>query len=508
LTGCTGVQRDVARLPSSAWPHPEGTALGIRFQEQLREQKGLSGFHLLVSGLEALGARASLAENAERTLDLQYFILHQDTTTKLLLQRLLRAANRGVRVRMLIDDLHAVGSDFDLVVLSSHPNIDVRAFNPFQQRGALGLSRLFEFLGDSERLNRRMHNKLWIADNAIAITGGRNLGDGYFDAHSATNFSDLDILAVGPVVRDLSASFDEFWNSESAVPIEAIVGALPEPGRLAEYERRLAEELQGFRETAYAQALRDIRRGSRLLSKPLVLETAAAAALYDKPEKAPGDTGKRSSPSPWQSRLRSLVQGAEREVLLISPYFILNERGIDSLASLVRRGVRVRVLTNSLASTDVPVAHAGYARTRHRLLDAGVELYEMRPDEPPQNGRKWRSPFSTGASLHAKGVIVDRRQVIVGSMNLDPRSRRLNTEIAVLLESEPIGADLASLFEAAVHPAESFRVVLNGTAPERTALSWIAEEDGREVRYDEEPAGFWRQVISTVLGSLAPDELL
>jgi putative cardiolipin synthase len=508
LAGCTSFRRDVPRTPSEAWLHPEETTLGRALDRQITGHNRQSGFYLLGTGLDALSMRAGLAENAQRTLDLQYYTLHEDVTTQLLLYRVLRAAHRGVRVRLLIDDIYAAGRDFDLATFSAHPNIEVRIFNPFLSRGPLGLSRLLEYLGDSTRLNRRMHNKLWIADNAAAIVGGRNLGDEYFDVHSTVNFYDLDVLATGPVVRELSRSFDEYWNSEWAVPVEAFVSDPPGPEQLAGLERTMEVRLEGFRDTVYAQALRETRLGRQLLSGQLTITPASAKAIYDKPAKVPGDDANAPSRQILPSQMRMLIEAAQKEVILISPYFIPSEQGIGVLNTLVRRGVRVRILTNSLASTDVPVVHAGYARVRERLLAAGVEIYEMRPNMPSNNGRSWQLGASSGASLHAKAVMVDQRQVLIGSMNLDPRSRLLNTEIAVLLSSDEIGAGLATLFTEAAQPVNAFRVMLSGAAPEQGSLLWITEEEGKEVHYDREPAGFWRRFFSSVLGSLAPDELL
>lgn len=268
-----------------AWPHPEETALAHGFAEQIAAHPGQSGVYPLVSGMEAFSIRAALAEKAEHTLDFQYFIVHEDATGQLLLYRVLLAARRGVRVRFLIDDLDAAGKEFSLATFSAHPNIEVRVFNPFSSRGQLGLSQLLEFIADPQRLNRRMHNKLWIADNAAAIVGGRNLGDEYFDAHGEVNCSDLDILAVGPVVSDISRSFDDYWNSEWAVPIEALAETPPGPKELAAFERDLETRLDSFRDTDYARALRETRFGSRLLSSQLPLVAARASALYDPPAK-------------------------------------------------------------------------------------------------------------------------------------------------------------------------------------------------------------------------------
>jgi len=499
----------VPRPPSEAWQHPEETTLGRELAKQLAGHPGQSGFYLLDSGVDAFGMRAGLAESAQRTLDLQYYIVREDTTTQLLLYRVLRAARRGVRVRLLIDDLYAPGPDFDLAAFSAQPNIEVRVFNPFLHRGPMGLSRLLEFLGDPARLNRRMHNKLWIADNAAAIVGGRNLGDEYFDASGEVNFSDLDILAAGPVVRDISRSFDDYWNSEWSVPIEAFVAEPPGPERLAGLERGLETRLQAFRDTDYARVLRDTRLGLQLRSGQLPLIPAHATALYDKPEKYSGSDGDASGRQVFASRMRPIAEAAQREIIMISPYFIPNEEGIGVLSALARRGVRVRILTNSLASTDVPVAHAAYARLRARLLAASVELYEMRPEPTAVTGRGRRLAASSGASLHAKAIVVDRLHVVVGSMNLDPRSRLHNTEVAVLLESAPLGNRLGTLFEEAVQPARAFRVTFAGAGQENAPLLWTTEENGKEVRYEREPlAGFWRRFFATVFGAFISEDLL
>jgi putative cardiolipin synthase len=505
LVACNAPRLDVPRAVSEAWPRPQETALGRGFKQQAAS--GQSGFFLLVSGMEAFSVRASLAEAAERTLDLQYYIVRDDTTTQLLLSRVLRAAERGVRVRLLIDDLDAAGRDLDLAVLSAHRNLEVRVFNPFLRRGALGLSKLLEFLGDSDRLNRRMHNKLWIADNAVAIVGGRNLGDEYFDAHGELNFSDLDILAAGPVARDISRSFDAYWNSEWAVPIEAFAAKRPGAEQLAQLERGLQARVAGFRDTKYARALRDTGLGSLLRSGQLPLVGAQASALHDPPVKISG-TGADTPPRQvFAARLRPIVEAAQREIILISPYFIPGEEGIARLAGLVRRGIRVRLLTNSLASTDyVPLAYSGYARVRPRLLAAGVELYEMRP-AANSTGATRRPAASSFGYLHAKAIVVDRRHVVVGSMNLDPRSRQSNTEVAVLLESAELGLRLGALFDEAVQPARAFRVELARNDPAQPV--WVAEEAGTEVRYDREPlAGIWRRFLAKLLGVFAPEDLL
>ncbi len=505
VPGCASVRYDVPRPPSYAIAHPEDTFLGRSYAAQFRATPELSGFHLLVSGQEAFIARAALAESAERTLDLQYYIVAQDATATLLLYRALRAAQRGVRVRLLLDDMYAVGRDFDLAILAAHPNVQIRVFNPFLNRGPLGLSRLFEFLGDSDRLNRRMHNKLWIADNAIGIVGGRNLGDSYFAAHGERDFADVDVLAAGPVVAAVSRSFDEYWNSEWAVPVAAFLGQPPGTADLDQVLSDMAARAERFRDTDYARSLRGIDLGRVMRSGQFALSPARATALYDPPAKPRAETSQQ--PGQIISALRQVVVNAKQEVILISPYFIPSEQGMGVLCALARQGVLIRVLTNSLASTDVPVVHAGYARYRPRLLACGVAIHEFRPGA--LRSTRVRVGLSSGASLHSKAVIVDRQIVLVGSMNLDPRSRQANTEVALLIESPALGEQFGTQFLDTVSPDQAFRVELAEPGDVNAPLVWIGEEDGKAVRYAEEPlAGWWRRFTSGLLGALAPESLL
>ena len=503
--GCSSVRYDVPRPPSHSIDRPEETFLGRTFASQLAATPGQSGFHLIVSGQEAFLARAALAESAERTLDLQYYIVGEDATATLLLYRALRAAQRGVRVRLLIDDLYAVGRDFDFATFAAHPNVQVRVFNPFLRRGPLGISRLLEYIGDSTRLNRRMHNKLWIADNAAAVMGGRNLGDAYFNVGGESDFADLDVLAAGPVVVEVSRSFDEYWNSEWAVPIAAFLGEAPGNTQLDLVLSQMAAGAERFRESEYARTLRATELGHLVRDGRFPVVSARASAIYE----PPAGLGAAAAEGQAQimSVLRNTVEAAQREVILISPYFIPSERGLGVLDALVKRGVRVRVLTNSLASTDVPVVHAGYARYRGSLLARGVELHEHRPGATPSGNV--RPGLSSGASLHAKAVVVDREFVLVGSMNLDPRSRLANTEVAVLIESAVLGGQLGALFDEAALPDQAFSVELTERGNENAPLAWTGKEDGKPVRYSSEPlAGWWRRFISSVLGALAPEELL
>ena len=506
IGGCATLRTDVERIPSQAWPNPEDTTLGRGAGARLAAAPaGSSGFVVLDSGGDALTARAALAEAAERTLDLQYYIVHESPTTKALLYRVLRAADRGVRVRLLVDDLGVVGKEGDLALLGAHPNIEVRVFNPFSVRSPLGVAEFLEFVAGGERLNRRMHNKLWIADNAAAVVGGRNLGDEYFDADPAMNFADLDVFALGPVVHELSRSFDTYWNSESAVPIEAFVASRPSEAQVSQFDSALAQSIGQFRDTPYPRALREAGFGLQVRQLDVPLVFAPAEVLYDDPAKPVPADPQRASAAIFP-RIHPRAEGAEREVILIAPYFIPNERGEAALAGLARRGVKVRVLTNSLASTDVVAAHSGYTRERAQLIAQGIELYEMRP-LPGKEDRGHRFG-SSGATLHAKAIVVDRRLVALGSMNLDPRSRRHNTEIAVVIDSAELAERVARRFDEGVQPAHAYRVELADPSDPDAGLAWITEEEGNPVRYTSEPASFGRRLSAGLLSIFAPEDML
>ncbi|MBI5721365.1 MAG: phospholipase D family protein [Burkholderiales bacterium] len=507
LSACGAARLDVPRPVTEAWPSAADTAIARAYAAQLTGHEGKSGLHALPSGMDALGTRAALAEAARHTLDLQYYIVRADTTTQLLMARVLRAAQRGVRVRLLVDDLDAAGKDLDLATLAGFANIEVRVFNPFSSRGTFGLSQVFEFVGSSQRLNRRMHNKLWIADNAMAVIGGRNLGDEYFDAAGEVNFSDLDMLVAGPAVSEISRSFDAYWNSEWSVPIQAFVPSLPSAGDLVRFEQGLRRRVEGFRDGDYARALRESGLGIALRSGNVPLKIAPVEVFADPPEKVAAEVS-GSGQSLFAARIRPIVAKATRELILISPYFIPSDEGLEALGAVARRGVRVRVLTNSLASADVvPLAHAGYARRRERLLAAGIELHEMRPER--LESVRSRLGSSSGAYLHTKAIVIDRRYLVVGSMNLDPRSRLSNTEIGLFAESSELGETIGQMFDEAVHPSRAFGVSLVGPAGRTPQILWSTEEKGQPVVYDVEPlVSVWRRLFSRLLGAIAPEDLL
>jgi cardiolipin synthase C len=500
---CTSLPRNFPREPSRAWDRPQETKLGRAIAPAALQHPGMSGFHVLGNGMDAFVARMALAEAAERTLDLQYYIFHVDLTGKLILDSLVRAADRGVRVRLLLDDTTAKGKDAGIAVLASHPRIQVRVFNPAAGRSSA--SWMFSAAADFDRINHRMHNKMFVADNQAGVVGGRNIGDEYFGAREGVNFADMDLLATGPVAQDLSRSFDEFWNSEWAYPIEALHAANPDPAALEKGRAMLAAHRSAARDSDYAKRLRDSDLLKRLYEHDLPLVWAPARIVYDRPEKA-GSEGRPADDLKLGPQLKSAVTEPRSDFLISSPYFIPGERGVAAFKQLREKGVRIRIVTNSFAGNDVALVHSGYAKYRKDLLKLGVELYELKPSlaaAPEQDQKRFGS---SGASLHAKAFIVDREQVFVGSLNLDPRSMNLNTELGFIVESRELAEMLALQFDELIRPAYTYRLELG---PSDGDLLWISEENGREVRFTRDPeVGFWRRFSTWFLSIFAPEYLL
>jgi putative cardiolipin synthase len=429
-----------------------------------------------------------LARAAERSLDVQYYIWHADTSGGLLAHELWQAAERGVRVRLLLDDNNTRGADEAIAALDAHPNIEVRLFNPYANRGF----RLGELATDFARLNRRMHNKSFTADNQAAIVGGRNVGDEYFGADSPVEFADLDVLAVGAVVPEVSAAFDAYWNSESAYPAASLID---QAGQLRPLER--IEEQPGA--ARYLQAVRATPLVQMLLSGSLPLEWAAARVVQDDPAKV------RHPPEKTELHLLPRLEKAMgkplRELDLVSPYFVPTKDGAAALTALAESGVRVRVLTNSLAATDVSPVHAGYAKYREELLRAGVRLFELKPNvEDVKTKDKGRGAGNSDASLHAKTFGVDRSRIFVGSFNFDPRSARLNTEMGIVVESQTLASRLSEALDRDMaNVAYEVRLSSDGS------LEWVE----RDVRHTSEPgAGVLKRLWIGFLSILPIEWLL
>jgi putative cardiolipin synthase len=498
LAGCSVLPID-STLPLGAYgPRPESVALanyeqtklGQLLEPRAREHPGMAGFRLIPNGVACFRARMEMAALAEKTLDVQYFAIQSDDTGRLFIEGLLDAADRGVRVRILLDDSNAVGQDAEIGAVTAHPNIELRVFNPFSYRGPLEFMRAAEFALNERRLNYRMHNKLFIVDNEIALTGGRNIGDAYFAASETREFGDYDLLIGGPMVRRLSSSFDAFWNSQLAVPLENLVLFKPTKEGLDAYRESLRVHHAKMEGSAYTRPLSDGGPVANILSGRRALIWARGEAIYDSPEKAKLDAGEKAGQL-LRDRVDRAAEAVRSEFLLVSPYLVPGDEGMRMLTGLRARNVRVRVLTNSLQSTDAPVTFSAYSRYRAPIIEAGIELYEVRPHlgaPTMPGGGSLRSSSAIPFALHAKVFVFDRRQVFIGSMNYDERSRNLNTELGVLIESPDLANEVAERFEAVAQPANSYVLSLGPPrlAGQRPVL-WRTEENGSPIVYDDEP---------------------
>ncbi len=499
LVHCASAPRLDGIEASHALPAADSTQLDRMVLERLGGEPGVSGVQLVQQNALAFAYRAGTAAAAERSIDVQYYLWNADFTGKLLAAELMRAAERGVRVRVLIDDLDARAKHDIFAVADLHPNIEVRIFNPFYDRyGVVG--QWSEFVLRGTRLNRRMHNKAWIADNRVAIVGGRNIGDEYFGASEQMNFSDTDVLLAGPVVDAVSREFDEYWNSVDAVPVSRFEVTHPKPADLEALVRAATDFHQEAGETSYIAALRDPRWRAELLDQaPAPVRVRAIRVLADDPAKI-GASGADAPPSRVLEGLTEMMQQATQELLIVSPYFVPGRQGTKNLVAGAERGIRIEVLTNSLAATDVVAVHVGYARYRRELLKGGVELYEMKRRANDDLGRSRISVTgSSRATLHTKAMIADSRWTYVGSMNLDPRSANLNTEMGVLVDSPELAAQLREQFQHNTSPDLSYRVQLD----EERGLVWHDRLDGHERALEDEPdASVGRRLGATLLRAL------
>lgn len=613
LMGCAGLPKDVERPISTALQNPGDTALGQWVEARRAAQKARhpSGFVLLSGPQAAYSSRLALVDAAQKTLDLQYYAIHADASSERLLLSVAAAARRGVRVRLLLDDFHSTGRDALVMRLAFVPNVEMRMFNPLTGARGSPVGRMFSLLGDFSRVQQRMHNKLFIADNAVGVTGGRNLGDAYFGNSDSGNFVDLDVLAAGSIVQDLSRSFDSYWNNERAYPVQSLI-TREELDRLRDSIRTAEATQQERVESAAATAApstpittgRSTTPGTRrariwnqepmdLQQVPLVW--APAAVLVDRPAKIPPDgisaaplpdqnpprpspatiaalvrprasataattatapsadavaatpqtalatalptapanatpgNGNGNPPAPpapdsetTEAQTDTVVDGllqlmgqARRDLLIISPYFVPGPDMERAFAAARARGVRVRVLTNSLASNDAPIAHAGYARHRPTLLAMGVELYEMRSELTGVLRGAFGGTGSMGsqgaagaggssrAMLHSKLMIVDGRLLVIGSMNLDMRSQRQNTEVALLIRSGELSRRATAQIDAALQDA-AWQVQQTDQG-----LVWRAPKDSGLADATTEPdASLPLRLMLQLLGPLAPDHLL
>jgi phosphatidylserine/phosphatidylglycerophosphate/cardiolipin synthase-like enzyme len=551
LGACAQLPQNVDRPVSTALASPAvGTAMADLVQQRRQTDKARyeSGFLLLGGPQAAYGSRLALIEGAQKTLDLQYYAIHADASTGRLLRGLRSAAERGVRVRVLLDDFHTTGRDALVLGLAFIPNIEMRLFNPLAGSRDSTFSRLLNSIDDASRIQQRMHNKLFLADNVLGVTGGRNLGDAYFGNATNGNFVDVDVLAAGPIVQDLSRSFDSYWNNERAYPVQSLVTreelqAMRDRARKADQE--LAEESASQQKASDNAPPTAEQRARAWDEKPLDLRTATfvwapAAMLADKPGKIPADSGPESAKAPGLvvSRpgdkagtspgaasleaasdlaaggdtvvegLLQLIGQARADLLIISPYFVPGKDMLQAFSAARTRGVRIRVLTNSLASNDAPVAHVGYARHREELLGMGIELYELRSEQAGFGNVFGSSGGSSAtgesrAMLHSKVLVMDGRLLVVGSMNLDLRSQLQNTEIALLIRSNELSRAASEQIERGMRERSWHVELVDGS------LLWRAPEgSGLKDTTTEPDASATLRLLLKLFGPLAPDQLL
>ncbi|MBJ9751297.1 phospholipase D family protein [Burkholderia cepacia] len=493
------------RPVSHALPPDTATPLRDALAAPEAAHPGQSGFRLLADGAQALQMRIALARAATKTLDMQYYIATEDTTGKLLLAAALYAADRGVRVRMLVDDLNFRDIDRVMAALNTHPNVEIRVFNPFGASQGM-VERTANFFTRIDSFTRRMHNKAMIADNQITIVGGRNLGDEYFSASPTLQFRDLDVLAAGPVTNDISASFDTYWSSASSYPLRVLNHQSFDTKDLDAMRDELRDHWRKNADPYNAKPLNATPLSRQIARDELGLVWAPAEFTADAPDKVAQPTDAYVSP-PMQ-RLVELTRGAQREFLAFSPYFVPHDAGVKILGDTTARGVRVAILTNSLAATDAVAVQAGYGPYRVPLLQHGVELYEFKAQPGRQRPRLFGS--RSRASLHAKAYVIDRKILVIGSMNLDPRSAHLNTELALVIHSPALAEQVAQIFARATQPDESYRVSLvtpaGGGTPE---LEWTGTDDGKPAVYHVDPhAGLLRNLMTGVFMLLPVDDQL
>ncbi|MEJ2385063.1 MAG: phospholipase D family protein [Xanthomonadales bacterium] len=482
LSACVSLPENYPREESVTLDGPE-TRVARTVWNDLETRPGQSAAYPLAEGMEALAARVNLARAAERSLDVQYYIWHADEAGRILLKELLDAADRGVRVRVLLDDLGVGAADDSAFLLfEAHPRVSIRLFNPIALRNA----RTLGLVTDPIRMNQRMHNKSMTADNRATIVGGRNIGNEYFSLDELVNFADLDVLAAGPVVSQVSESFDAFWNSPASFPLSAFHDTPRGADELAAARKDLDAWLAA-NAARYYDAMRDTPIGIDLSPRELFFYHGRITTLSDRPEKVLGE-----NPERLVDQLGNLLGRIDEDLLIISPYFVPGKEGVRALNAAAARGAQVRVYTNSLAATDVAAVHAGYRKSRRDLLAGGVELYEMMPRLAADEAGERSLAFSgsSGASLHAKMFIIDRRRVFIGSLNLDPRSIDLNTEIGLLIESPELAAHLAAGIERTQDNA-FYSVRLEPDNPGEPGgsgkLIWVEHRDGATIEYDKEP---------------------
>jgi cardiolipin synthase C len=491
VSACASLPTDYEKNPSMSVTDTGDTSLGVSVARWTDAHEGRSGFYPLPTGLDALGARLALIDRAERSIDAQYFLIKKDLAGLVFAGKLVEAADRGVHVRFLLDDIFTTATDENLLLLDRHPNIEIRLFNPIA-RGGFGW---VNYLKDFETANRRMHNKSFTVDNQVTIVGGRNIAEEYFQLRTDSEFVDFDMLGFGPVAPGISETFDRYWNHALSYPMSAF-----ERGD-GSYEALREEVLAALQTTGRDIYLRSINTPlvRDVVDRKALIYPASAEVITDDPDKLLHKVSPEHKV--LVTRMAEVIANAESEVIVINPYFIPRASGLDFWKAVVDRGVNVTVLTNSLASTNHVAVHSSYATYRKRLLDAGVNLHEARANATKADEKTGERLESL--TLHTKLIAVDRRYLFVGSLNIDPRAIDINTEMGVLIDAPKMTAAVVERFMALL-PGFSYRLVLDG----KGRLEWHGNVDGQTVVETSEPlAGPWRR-FSAWVQKIAPEAQL
>ena len=489
LPACSTPNFDYPRESSFALDPSVDTETKRGVDEWRARNEGPCGFYPLTDGTDALAVRLRLIEAAERTIDAQYFLMKSDSAGYVFAGALHAAAERGVRVRLLLDDIFTTFRDDEMALLDAHPNVEIRLFNPISRRGV----GILNFFHDFRRANRRMHNKSFIVDNQAAVVGGRNIADEYFDLRPEGEFLDFDVMAIGPIAAEVSGQFDSFWNHERSLPLEAVYGRTSEAQleRLRAWVR--ADKVEAA-EQAYGAAIRS-RLMQSFLDDDHLLYSASAELMTDRPDKLVNDIGEEHMV--LVRELTEVLEDSTSEVLVISPYFVPGDVGLAFWRRLVEEGRRVVVLTNSLAANNHTAVHSAYRRYRKDLVRAGVELYEIRAYIGGSGSEK------SALTLHTKAMMIDSRKLFVGSLNLDPRSIEINSEMGLVIDSEEL---VASLREPLLEGIQEFayRVTLD----EKGRTRWNARIDGADVVETSEPQASTWLLLSAWFQAIAPERML
>ncbi len=495
----------VDRPLSSAQP-PSADSPLVRIAQDSSPAPTLTGFRLMPDGFYSLDARIQLVRRARDSLDLQYYLIQDDRTGRLLMRNVRDAALRGVRVRLLVDDLFTAGSDPMFQGLAAFPNVEVRLFNPFCCARESTVNKYMASILDFRRLNHRMHNKLFIADGAVAVMGGRNIADEYFTRSATSNFVDMDVLVVGPVVRQLASIFDLYWNSPHAYPVETIVGRSADREETRRSFDHLVDDgeqmrsivLPPFDILGYGPISDDLDSGR------LGLVWGTAVAFADHPDKVMATSAEMARSMSAQMNVMDRVVEAESDVVISSPYFIPGPLGVQAFDDLRKRNVKVTILTNSFAANDVPLVHTGYARYRVELLRTGVELHELSPTRARLNKHLMLPGMSLG-SLHAKAAVIDQSGVYIGSVNLDPRSDSTNTELGLFARCQELAKEVIRVINI-TKLQSSYRLRF---AADGQRLEWLATDEQGEIVLSEEPeVTLLMRFQSMFLAPFVPEQLL